>query len=514
LHAIITAVNPSRRPATGSRSVLTALALLAAAAGLWFLNHPGGIKPTRASAGHATSCNITQITDTTTGGNYSPAMSGDGGHIAFEAPELEIAVHDIEQGTTTSLATFGPAPGAAGFPTIDAAGTRVMFASSADVLPPGNVDESSEIYVIDVSGPDVQQLTDGSNPANSSADITPSISGDGTRVAFNYDGDLTGDNEDGSFEVFLYDFGEESYAQLTSGLSFFPVISDDGTIVAFHSTADPTGENADHSNEIFVLDVASKVITQMTDSPGGSSSLFPSLNRDGSRIAFHSTADLTGENADENAEIFLLDVASSTLTQITKTSGGLANTAASLDGVGDRVAFTSSRDITGDNPDGNRELFLTDLGAGTTTQITDTTAGSSIFTNSSPSISDSGSRVAFTSSGDVTGGNPDGNSEIFLAECPSAGVWGDHDCSGSANAVDSLLTLRYDAGLDANTGSCPELGEIVDVVDASPHIWGDVDCSGDVTVVDSLKVLRFAAALTPAATDGCPKIGSDIAVFQ
>ena len=93
-------------------------------------------------------------------------------------------------------------------------------------------------------------------------------------------------------------------------------------------------------------------------------------------------------------------------------------------------------------------------------------------------------------------------------------IWGDANCSGSADPIDSLLTLRFDAGLSTDTGGCPELGQIVDVVDASQHVWGDVDCGGDVTPIDSLKLLRFDAGLGASQEAGCPLLGSDVLVVE
>ena len=91
-------------------------------------------------------------------------------------------------------------------------------------------------------------------------------------------------------------------------------------------------------------------------------------------------------------------------------------------------------------------------------------------------------------------------------------VWGDANCSGSANPVDSLLTLRSDAGLSAFTGDCPEINANIDVLNASPHIWGDVDCSGDVTPVDSLKLLRYDAGLSISQEADCLEIGSVVTI--
>ena len=76
--------------------------------------------------------------------------------------------------------------------------------------------------------------------------------------------------------------------------------------------------------------------------------------------------------------------------------------------------------------------------------------------------------------------------------------------------MDSLLTLRFDAGLSTNTGECPDLGDIVDVQNASLHPWGDVDCSGEVNPIDSLKLLRFDAGLSVTQAPNCPEIGSAV----
>ena len=102
------------------------------------------------------------------------------------------------------------------------------------------------------------------------------------------------------------------------------------------------------------------------------------------------------------------------------------------------------------------------------------------------------------------------------ASTPGQGnaVWGDNNCSGEANPVDSLITLRFDAGLGADTGECPDMGQIVEVQNASPHPWGDVDCGGDVTPVDSLKLLRHDAGLSVARVDGCPEIGTSVTIVE
>ncbi|MCH7484113.1 MAG: hypothetical protein IIA90_03070, partial [Chloroflexi bacterium] len=98
---------------------------------------------------------------------------------------------------------------------------------------------------------------------------------------------------------------------------------------------------------------------------------------------------------------------------------------------------------------------------------------------------------------------------------PPAGesvVWGDHNCSQLVGPVDSLFVLRGDAGLPTNTGDCPDMGQDIEVLNASPHIWGDVDCQDGMTPVDSLKLLRFDAGLSVTQADDCPLLGSQVTI--
>jgi hypothetical protein len=90
-------------------------------------------------------------------------------------------------------------------------------------------------------------------------------------------------------------------------------------------------------------------------------------------------------------------------------------------------------------------------------------------------------------------------------------IWGDHNCSGSADPVDALLNLRHDAGLPAETNECPEMGDEVQV-DGIPRTWGDFDCSEAADPVDALKVLRFDAGLSVEQEEGCPGPGETVSV--
>lgn len=102
-------------------------------------------------------------------------------------------------------------------------------------------------------------------------------------------------------------------------------------------------------------------------------------------------------------------------------------------------------------------------------------------------------------------------SDTPLVEGGQSRTWGDNNCSGSADPVDALLTLRFDAGQSTNTGECPEMGGAVSANGVS-RAWGDIDCSGDVGPVDSLKLLRFDSGLSVAQEPGCPEMGGPVSV--
>ena len=93
-------------------------------------------------------------------------------------------------------------------------------------------------------------------------------------------------------------------------------------------------------------------------------------------------------------------------------------------------------------------------------------------------------------------------------------TWGDSNCSQQVDPVDSLFVLRGDAGLLTNTGDCPEMGENIQILLASPHVWGDVDCKDGMTPVDSLKILRYDAGLSVTQADGCPTMGIEVTVVE
>jgi hypothetical protein len=126
------------------------------------------------------------------------------------------------------------------------------------------------------------------------------------------------------------------------------------------------------------------------------------------------------DNADGSWELFLWTP--SGIQQLTSTgpSGVIAIGPPSVSNDGQFVVFSSSLDLTGGNGDGNYEVFLLEL-PGTFTQVTSTTgSGPTGILNDGPVVSGNGQVVAFSSAADLLGTNADGSVEVYTWQ-PSTG---------------------------------------------------------------------------------------------
>jgi len=187
-------------------------------------------------------------------------------------------------------------------------------------------------------------------------------------------------------------------------------------------------------------------VRQLTFSASGdfASNQAPDISQRGNFVGWDSDRDHVAGNADGNREIFLLEVATGAIAQVTTTTGGsdAANRGASLSDDGKLLAFDSSRDLAGPacalgdgvspcaNADGNAEVVVYDRVAGRFVQVTSTSGGTG-NANRRARISNDGRYVGFQSNRDFGGalpggascaqldgvspcGNADGNGEIVL----------------------------------------------------------------------------------------------------
>jgi len=373
----------------------------------------------RYTAAQSISCGITEITFTTGGGFSGDAsISGNGTRIVFESNrdltggnadgDVEFFLYDTQTNSLTQITDTTGLFAVEGS-SISGDGMHVAFCSETNQTG-GNADGNHELFQYDAQTNSLAQVTN----TTGGAQATASISANGMRIVFLSNRDLTGNNADGNVEIFLYDTQTNSFTQVTNataGITSSPVINGNGTHIAFSSTLDLTGNNADGNREIFLYHVQTNSFTQATNTVGGFNGS-PSISGDGTRIAFESDGFPSG-NPDGNREIFQYNAATGGIAQITNTSGD-GNFTPSINSDGMRIAFRSTCNLTGGNPGGNSAIFLYDTQTQSFTQVTGANGGASNF---SPSISSDGTRIAFRSEGYADIGNADGNTEVFLASC-------------------------------------------------------------------------------------------------
>ncbi|MGB2693017.1 MAG: IPTL-CTERM sorting domain-containing protein [Thermodesulfobacteriota bacterium] len=393
---------------------------------------------------------IEQITADTTENSFDPSINSDGTWIAFASTSDinggnpdgndEIFLFNTTTGVFTQITD--ETAGDSALPSINSDGTRIAFESTSNING-GNPEGNAEIYFFDTTTGVFTQVT-----AETVGDSqNPSINSDGTRIAFRSRANINGGNPGGlTDEIYLFDTTSGVITQITNDLvdpSSSPSINSDGTRIAFQTRADINGGNPENNREIYLFDTTTGIFTQITDEPSGDGSFAPSINSDGTRITFVTEANINGGNPEDNFEIFLFDTTTGVFTQITDETVG-SSTEPSINSDGTRIAFTSDANLTGGNPEGNDEVYLFDTTIGTTTQITDETDTFS----SDPSINSDGTRIAFVSNGGMNGGNPDENAEIFLSIClgprnvPTLSEWGLIAMAGVLGVVGFMVMRR------------------------------------------------------------------------
>jgi hypothetical protein len=83
--------------------------------------------------------------------------------------------------------------------------------------------------------------------------------------------------------------------------------------------------------------------------------------------------------------------------------------------------------------------------------------------------------------------------------------FGDVDCSGTINSIDSLKISRYTSSLSyAQNEPCKDIGKKL----PNGVRQGDVDCNDAINSIDALKLSRYVANLSYGQSEPCPDIGS------
>ncbi len=258
------------------------------------------------------------------------------------------------------------------------------------------------------------------------ASQNPSMSANGRYVAFeSWASNLVVNDGNRAPDVFVRDLAAGTTTRVSVDIgggdanagSRQPSISGDGRFVAFTSSAtDLVSE--DHgltpaASSIFVRDMRVGVTTRVSVNLVGGrpsrSSSDPSISADGKRVAFQSFANnLVLGDGNGQSDIFVRDTRKGTTIRVSvDTAGGdpdpvpsvALSRFPSLSADGNHVAFASEApDLVSGDRNGALDIFVRNLGAGTTTRASvDTEGGDPDNASDAPSISRNGRYVAFSS---------------------------------------------------------------------------------------------------------------------
>ncbi|MBI4728412.1 MAG: PD40 domain-containing protein [Acidobacteria bacterium] len=322
------------------------------------------------------------------GWERAPAISANGRYVAFfsSATDLvprdtndlpDVFVRDQWGATTTRVSLASPdqvddgsldqADGSSSSPAISADGRSVAFDSTADNLVAGDGNQVSDVFVRDVLGQATERISVTSTGAEGeSASTWPSISADGSRVAFASAAALVQGDANGLNDIYVRDRSAGTTVLVSSatsggganGNSFAPAISPDGRFVAYHSDAtNLVAGDTNTASDAFVRDLTQGTTTRVSVSASGEQangpSQYPSVSAGGSVIAFESQAtNLVAGDMNNAFDVFARSGGSTARISVTASGLGAAGPSAfaavSADGTSIAFASLSADLIPGD----------------------------------------------------------------------------------------------------------------------------------------------------------------------
>jgi Tol biopolymer transport system component len=282
-----------------------------------------------------------------------------------------IYVLDRSTGQITKESISGdgtPSKGDSQAPSLSADGRILAFETIAADLPPSGATRR-RVIVRDRASGIMRTLVSAGGAAPDGGAGEPAVSGDGRVVLFTSDAtnlvsepDANGRQPDiyawqlDNGQITRISVGTDG-AQPLVGASHSPRVSRDGAVMAFVSTARLAPADANTVADVYVRDVRHAITLLVgggVASAQNGASAFPALSADGGYVAFESLAALDRRDRNKDRDVYIFDVAARTTTLVSMTSKGQSANAESrrpaLSDDGEVVAYQSLASNLGSGP--------------------------------------------------------------------------------------------------------------------------------------------------------------------
>jgi Tol biopolymer transport system component len=309
-------------------------------------------------------------------------------------------------------------------------GTKVLFHTRASNLGPTDTNGHQDLYMRDLATDTTTLISRNAGGTDASTGGEGVFSPDGTKVAFlSGETDLGPSDTDFEVDIYLRDLVSGSVTRIKPAPdpcgpahSSQPVFNGDGTKLAFvRSWWNQGSGSGDTAMDIYVHDLATGTSIVATPHAGGASctvdaaSFYPVFSPDGTKLAFYSHAndfgppDSTPVSAfDDGGDIYLRDLVTATTTLVSVNAAGEAandvENAPAFAANGTQVVFTTRATGLGPNDtNGDYDVYIRDLTAGTTELVSVNAAGDAAASGIASTVSPDGTRIAFQSRGNTFG---------------------------------------------------------------------------------------------------------------
>jgi hypothetical protein len=330
--------------------------------------------------------------------------SADGNKVFFvsnerlTAEDTDSAVDVYERNLTTEATTLvsvggssclpgcGNGPAGATLRGLAPNASRVFFTTS-EQLSGADADAALDIYARNLEAGITTLVSQGDASCapgcgnSGAAPVFQTSSGDGTRVFFTTDEQLTPADQDAATDIYARDLPNGPTTLVSAGSSSiltasFAAASVDGTHVFFTTAEGLVAGDADGANDVYEWSGGSPILVSSAECPPGPEcgSNFNTASADGSRVVFSTAEQLVAEDTDTGVDIYEQVIGGGGPVLVSQPQSGCAGCGsgnadarfnrASSDAAA--VFFTSDEPLAAQDLDPDDDIYSRDVDAGTT----------------------------------------------------------------------------------------------------------------------------------------------------